>query len=561
MENQGSRRKFGRYEIVAELGRGAMGIVYQARDPQIGRMVALKTVSLRGQEPEEQQEFRQRFLREAQAAGRLQHSGLVAIYDAGEDQESHDPYIVLEYVPGDTLHRILAREKKLPLPQALQLAEEIAQALDYAHTQGVVHRDIKPANILITEDGHAKIADFGIARLNLAHFTVPGQVLGTPAYMAPEQLTGEGVDSRSDIFSLGVLLYAMVTGHSPFQGNSATTVCFKVVNREPLPASALDMDLPRALDGVISRAMAKDPTQRFQRGSDLARALRDLRDAPPVPDSLPVLSALQSASASAKVEPKNHGETTGKEDTRRAETRAAKTTSDVTASVAQPAVPIRYLVACAALLVLAVAVGISVKHARTSQAAATVGVATPLRKSSVPDAEASREKPPEAIPPAAQVSSAPTADTVPTPAAHTRPTQAPGHHPATKASAAAHSPSHNLPNPAVVSPAPTSTLQLAVVHQFKDATLFVWVDDQLALTRPLHGESRKRLIVFPGTRGTDLETLQLPAGTHQLRVRAQSSDLSIDLSKTISADLAPDSDKTLQVTFEKHNTLMRLVWR
>src|SRR4029077_8987752 len=130
-----------------------------------------------------------------------------------------------------------AREKKLSPAKALQLTEEIAEALDYAHGQGVIHRDIKPANILVTQDGHAKIADFGIAKLNLAHFTLPGRVLGTPAYMAPEQLSGEGVDGRSDLFSLGVILYAMVTGHSPFPGDSATTVCFKVANREPIAAS------------------------------------------------------------------------------------------------------------------------------------------------------------------------------------------------------------------------------------------------------------------------------------------------------------------------------------
>ena len=183
-QNPGAKR-FGRYEIVAELGRGAMGVVYKARDPQIDRLVALKTVSLWGQEPDEEKEFRLRFTNEAQAAGRLHHPGIVSVFDVGESPENQDPYIVLEYVPGESLNRILSREKKLPLKTALQLTEEIADALDYAHAQGVIHRDIKPGNILITEGGHAKIADFGIAKLNLAHFTLPGRVLGTPAYMAP----------------------------------------------------------------------------------------------------------------------------------------------------------------------------------------------------------------------------------------------------------------------------------------------------------------------------------------------------------------------------------------
>src|ERR1700674_2768167 len=276
MENADLKR-FGRYETVAELGRGAMGVVYKARDPQIDRLVAVKTVSMWGQDREEETEFRMRFMNEAQAAGRLHHAGIVSIFDVGENSENQDPYIVLEYVSGESLNRILAREKKLSLPQALKLAEEIAEALDYAHAQGVVHRDIKPGNILVTEDGHAKIADFGIAKLDLAHFTLPGRVMGTPAYMAPEQLSGEGVDGRSDLFSLGVILYAMVTGHSPFQGNSATTVCFKVANREPVAASAFDLNLPPELDEVISRAMAKDPQQRYQSGAEFAEDLRQLQ--------------------------------------------------------------------------------------------------------------------------------------------------------------------------------------------------------------------------------------------------------------------------------------------
>src|SRR3954454_19673952 len=276
MENAETKR-FGRYEILAELGRGAMGVVYKARDPQIDRTVAVKTVSLWGQEPEEEKEFRLRFMNEAQAAGRLHHSGIVGVFDVGENPENGDPFLVLEYVPGETLNRVLGREKKLALVTALQMASEIADALEYAHGQGVVHRDIKPANILVPKDGHAKIADFGIAKLNLAHFTLPGRVLGTPAYMAPEQLSGEGVDGRSDLFSLGVILYVMVTGHSPFQGTSATTVCFKVANREPVAASALDMTLPPQLDVVISQAIAKNPQDRYQRGAELADDLRMLQ--------------------------------------------------------------------------------------------------------------------------------------------------------------------------------------------------------------------------------------------------------------------------------------------
>src|SRR5579863_7526426 len=249
-------KRFGRYEVVAELGSGAMGVVYKARDPKIDRFVAVKTISLSSQNPEEQREYRERFFLEAQAAGRLLHPGIVTIFDTGEDPEGHNAFIVMEFIAGQSLDRLLSEKtKKLPLDTALLLTEELAEALDHAHGQGVIHRDMKPANILVTPEGHAKIADFGIAKMNMAYLTIPDRALGTPAYMSPEQLEGEPVDKRSDLFSLGAILYHMVTGFGPFQGNSATTVCFKVANRDPLRATAFDPELPPELDSVIARAM------------------------------------------------------------------------------------------------------------------------------------------------------------------------------------------------------------------------------------------------------------------------------------------------------------------
>jgi serine/threonine protein kinase len=269
-------KRFGRYEIVAELGRGGMGIVYKARDPKIDRFVAVKTICLVGQVPEEQVEYRERFFQEAQAAGRLLHPGIVTIFDVGEDPESRDPYIVMEYVAGVPLNGMLAEGQPIPLPTALRLTQQLAEALDCAHAQGIVHRDIKPANIMVTAAGQAKITDFGIAKLSLTHLTMPGHAFGTPAYISPEQLNGDPVDGRADIFSLGVVLYSMVTGYRPFQGNSVATVCFKVVNREPLPPTALDPALPRELDAVLARAIAKNPADRYQRGMELALDLGEL---------------------------------------------------------------------------------------------------------------------------------------------------------------------------------------------------------------------------------------------------------------------------------------------
>src|ERR1700720_1562792 len=278
MDDRKSER-FGRYEILTELGRGAMGVVYKARDPKINRVVAVKTISLAGQPVEEDVAYRERFFREAEAAGRLSHPGIVTIFDAGEEPETRAPYIVMEFVGGESLENLLARNgRKLPVGTALQLALELAEALDCAHGQGVVHRDLKPANVLLTEDGHAKIADFGIAKLNLANHTLAGRALGTPAYMSPEQLNGEAVDGRSDLFSLGVVLYTILTGYRPFQGNSALTVSYKVVNRDPIPATVLETELPQGLDYIISRAMARNLAQRCERGMEMSGDIEDLRE-------------------------------------------------------------------------------------------------------------------------------------------------------------------------------------------------------------------------------------------------------------------------------------------
>jgi serine/threonine protein kinase len=535
-------KRFGRYEVVGELGRGAMGIVYKARDPQIDRIVALKTISLRGQEPEAEEEFRKRFLNEAQAAGRLHHHGIVSIFDVGEDPETRDPYIVLEHVAGEALNRILARERKLPLDQALQLALEVAEALDYAHGQGVTHRDIKPGNILITKDGKAKISDFGIAKLNLAHITLPGKVLGTPAYMAPEQLSGEGVDGRSDLFSLGVILYAMSTGYSPFQGDSATTVCFKVANREPVPASAMDLTLPRDLDEVINKAMAKEPAKRYQRGGEFAEALRQLKEYRH-PSSTATLQAIQAAAMSSNSQKANTAPA--------GLFYAAKVMRAMVLKV-----PIRDLILGAATIGLLLIVGIQSKLlVSTHEEAADVG----LRAEQMPGAQAVQTS--TAPKPADAAQTAPSNNV----AAATSGTNKVSERKASAKSASSTGSSPASPRAASPRPrevvVPTCSVELAIRHQFKEATLTVWVDDKIALTRQLHGGTQKHLVVFTGVRGAESETMKIPAGKHVLRFRTQTADQTVDLSKTVAADLVGGGDKTLLVTFEKHNTVMKTEWQ
>jgi serine/threonine protein kinase len=269
--------RFGRYKILDELGRGAMGVVYKALDPQINREVAIKTISVSGLNTEEQLEYRARFYREAEAAGRISHPGIVTVFDVGAEEETRAPYIVMELVSGGSLEDLLLRgDRKLEFDPALKLAVELAEALDCAHGHGVVHRDLKPANILLTEEGRGKIADFGIAKLNLANLTLAGSAIGTPSYMSPEQLNGEAVDGRSDLFSLGAVLYTVLTGYKPFQGNSVFTVSFKVVNRDPVPATVLNSQLPAGLDHIIGRAMSKDPAKRYQSGEEMAKEIRAL---------------------------------------------------------------------------------------------------------------------------------------------------------------------------------------------------------------------------------------------------------------------------------------------
>ncbi len=270
--------QLGRYEIVAELGRGAMGAVFRARDPKIDRTVAIKTIAVPASSKHDAEHYRQRFFREAQAAGRLSHPGIVTIYDVGEDEATHTPFIVMECVEGDSLDRVVAATaaKKLPREIALKLLRQIAEALDYAHRQGIVHRDIKPANIMVTTEGQPKIADFGIAKLAMAETTLPGHVVGTPAYMSPEQLNGKAVDGRSDLFSVGVIAYWLLTGVKPFDGDTLTEICVQVVTKDPAPPSEIAPDLNIDVDYVLSRALAKDPAMRYQSGSEMAADLDDL---------------------------------------------------------------------------------------------------------------------------------------------------------------------------------------------------------------------------------------------------------------------------------------------
>ncbi|MFN7941016.1 MAG: serine/threonine-protein kinase [Thermoanaerobaculia bacterium] len=279
-----------RYQILAELGRGSMGRVYLAHDPNTDRRVALKLISASGSGTEaEELEARSRFLLEARAAGRLQHPGIVLLYDADADGATGRPFLAMEWVEGRSLAALLRERGALPWREAARLAVEVARALDHAHSRGVVHRDVKPGNVLVTEDGRVKVSDFGIAKFVSESHTVAGMVLGTPHYMSPEQVRGEAIDGRSDLFALGAVLYEMVTGEPPFRGESLTTISYKVVFVDPRPPSIAAGDLPPELERIVLKALEKDPAARFANGAEMAAALEAaIAAAPPDPTPAPL---------------------------------------------------------------------------------------------------------------------------------------------------------------------------------------------------------------------------------------------------------------------------------
>lgn len=277
---------FGRYVVLKEIGAGAMGVVYLARDDMIGRNVAVKTLTVRqGIGPEEEAEVKRRFHREARAAGTLQHPNIVVIFDVGE--EDGVPFIAMEHLQGTTLVDFI-KEGASPVPRATHVITQVLSALSYAHGHDVVHRDIKPDNVFLTPDGIVKVVDFGIAHISTAsNMTVSGQVLGTPRYMSPEQVKGEVVGPRSDIFSVGTLLYEMLAGCPAYDGDTPTTVMYKIVHEQPRPLAELSPAVPRELEAVIAKATAKLPSERYSSASEMSVEMNKAASAPAGPAASP----------------------------------------------------------------------------------------------------------------------------------------------------------------------------------------------------------------------------------------------------------------------------------
>ena len=289
--------KYGRYEIVNELGRGTMGVVYKAHDPQIDRMVALKVLR-----PDRvvSQDFVLRFLREAKAIGRISHPNIVTVYDVGQDHGTI--YIAMEYLEGRPLNEVI-KDRTVPVDETVGMCVQVAEALEYAHRQGITHRDIKPSNIILTSDNRIKLTDFGIARIedpDAAQQTQAGDILGTPVYMAPEQVMGQKADGRTDLYALGVIAYEMVVGKRPFGGGNIAAI-FRSITHEP-PENPMNMGSldNRALADLILKSLSKDPANRFQTGEAMATALQRCLDtsAHPFPE---LAISRQPKSSSSKV--------------------------------------------------------------------------------------------------------------------------------------------------------------------------------------------------------------------------------------------------------------------
>ena len=515
-----------------------MGIVYKARDPKIDRLVAIKTISLLTQGPEEDREFRERLFTEARAAGRLSHPGIVTVFDVGEEESASIPYIVMEYVAGSSLEwEVSQRADRFPLATTLALVEQVAEALDYAHSQGIVHRDIKPANILLPENGPPKITDFGIAKFGFGHQAALNEALGTPAFMSPEQLNGEPVDGRSDLFSLGVVLYTLLTGYRPFQGNSALTVSFKVVNRNPLPATAFDSAFPPEIDSIVQRCMAKDPGDRYQTGKDMAAALRELRE-------IAEHSSERRESSFDAVygTPSAH---------------LIQGSPMASASVRASRVPVQQTLhwpswqyAAAVVLTFAVFGFAFILFRNTMN---PPPVPTPVILSSAAT-NTSVSKPHDQ---SGQQRNMESNASVGFQGKPSRQSKRRTHGPAAgKSSRQAAAKLQAASTPVLASPTTSSaTLRLRVEDRLSQAEVILWIDDKLAYDQTVGGVVKKRMVVFKGVEGYQSDSLQILSGDHRFRVRVHSGDNSYDQTAVISGTLPSQAERLLFIQCEKKKPL------
>ena len=458
-------RTIGRYEIRRELGRGMMGIVFLAHDPDLGRDIALKVIRPPGgTRDEDRATFEQRFFAEARSAARLSHPGIVVVHDVGRDSVSGDPFMALQLVPGRTLESVLREQKRLEPREAFQIARRVAEALHHAHGQGVVHRDIKPANIMILPSGEPMIMDFGIAKVETSRLTASGHFVGTPLYMSPEQAMVHAVDGRSDIFSLGSVLYEMLTGVPAFGGPSVTRILLQLIQEEPKAPSALIHSLSGFADQVLRRCLAKDVHLRYQTALQLTEDLSDLLDGLP-PRSLTADTARASVETTEASAPGPWQASTL--------THAPAVPGPVAETLSLPGTGSRGR---------AVEVGIALTGlALILTWWLVVRFAAPA--SPVPTDRAATVTP------------------LPTPTEEPSPTPAP-----------------------TVAPKESARLVLEFEHTLRTGLLRIFVDDEAVMRQSFDGKIRRRILGIPIRGGRMTETFELAPGRHTLRVQVSWDD-------------------------------------
>ena len=552
----------GRYEILDELGRGAMGVVYRARDSQIGRVVALKVIHTANASPQEIERFKQRFRREAQAAGRLSHPGIVTIHDIAEDSAGQ-PYLVMEFVEGKPLNLLLGPTHQLPFELLLDIGIQVAEALDYAHRNGIIHRDIKPPNIIVTQDGRAKLADFGIARLEGTELTQEGTSIGTPSYMSPEQFRGGPVDGRSDIFSLGAVLYWMFTGKKPFPGDTVTITSFQVAFENPVPPTAAKTGLPPEIDGILTRCLAKTPASRYATCEDLAADLLAVRDGKPLARRLappadrtttyPLPNRLPDVDLSKKkpfsVEDSDPDAAT------RVSLSAAKQLKS------QPVAPQRVsatsiLAGAAALALLVLAAGLWFwRRPIVTQPQQPPAASAPQPAPVAPPGETSSPSPSQTEKPAGESaahSSVPRNQPRQT-AASTSGAPPPA---ATQPAAPAPSPAAAKAAPAEEKPAPPpapvvfAKLDVDCKFPFKKGTLEIQLDGRPLFEEPLEERRNKLTLGIAANREAQAKDVPIPTGVHKLHVRLASKDGNLVWEDTLPVTVAKDTANRLEISFK-----------
>ena len=446
----------GRFEILREIGRGAMGVVYEARDPVLDRTVALKVIKPAAV-ADELEAYEDRFLHEAKIAAQIQHPGIVVVHDVGRDGASGTFFIALELLRGETLGE-LSRKGPVDWPRVMQIVAQVARALGHAHSRGIVHRDIKPANVIVLPTGEAKVTDFGIAQLENARqrLTATGEFIGTPLYSAPEQARVEDVDGRADIFSLGSVAYTLLTGRPPFQAPTIPGIVHRVVYEEPEPLSRLVPNLPDGVERVLARAMAKDPEARYPTAEAFAEDAEDVAAGQPprhasgddlvLVDETPHTTAYATPGVPAPVSPPALPALAG----------GALDTKTAPPAFARPKAPSRARLVAGAAVVLALA---------------AVLLFVPKQP----------------------------ADTKPTPPRSV--------------------PSASTPAPSE-SPAPTEPARLRVEfdHPLRRGKLRVFVDDRLTLEQRLSGQETKKALVFTMHEGNFSDELEVTPGLHEVRM-------------------------------------------